>query len=74
VKPGDLVRLYEPNNSNIDFSIGNLDRGLGGWSVPPGTIAIVTEIIPDHGDGTTYHVLVDGKMGWVYEEDCEMIE
>lgn len=74
MRPGDLVRLYEPTSRSIDFAIGNLNPDLGGWSVPPGTIAIVTKIIPDRGDGTTCHVLVDGKMGWVYEEDCEMIE
>ena len=73
MKPGDLVRLYEPSNRNREFSVGNLNRDLGGWQVPAGTVAMVIEIIPDMGDGVTYHILVDGSMGWVYEDDCEEI-
>ncbi len=73
MKPGDLVRLYEPNRGDVYFTVGNVDRNQSGWAVPPGTIAVVTNVIPDKGDGVTYHILVDGKLGWVYEEDCEVV-
>ena len=73
MKPGDLVRLYEPNRGGEYFTVGSVNRDLPGWAVPQGTLAVVTEIIPDRGDGVT-HVLVDGKMGWLYEEDCEIVD
>jgi hypothetical protein len=47
---------------------------MTGWLVPQGTIAIVMKIVPDRGDGVTCHVLVDGKMGWLYEEECVIID
>jgi len=74
MKPGDLVRLYEPNHGGEYFTVGNVNRDLSGWAVPQGTVALVTKVIPDRGDGVTCYILVDGKMGWVYEEDCEVID
>jgi len=73
MKPGDLVRLYETTDIET-YTVGSLDRDLPGWDIPGGTIALVTKVIPDRGDGVTCYVLVDGKMGWVYEEDCEVID
>ena len=74
MKMGDLVRLYEPANRDSDFSVGNIDRNLPGWTVPPGSVAMITGITQSRGDGVMFDVVVDGKVGWVYEEDCEAID
>ena len=73
MKPGDLIRLCDYRPEAEDVIVGNLDVNQRGWVVPHGTIVMVTKVIPDKGDGVTYHILVDGKTGWVYEEDCELI-
>jgi hypothetical protein len=76
MQPGDLVRLYDAHSDEKGegFTVGNLDSSMMGWLVPQGTIAIVIKIVPDRGDGVTCHVLVDGKMGWLYEEECVIID
>ena len=74
MKPGDLVRLRDYRSEVEDVTVGNLDMNQRGWVVPNGTIALVTKIITGRGDAANYHILVDGKVGWIYEEDCEVID
>lgn len=76
MKPGDLVRLYESGGTDVmDYTVGSLNPEVeGGWNIPGGTIALVIKVVPDKGDGPTCHILVGGKMGWAYEEDCEVVE
>lgn len=74
MKVGDLVRLYEAGTRDLDFSVGNVDRTMPGWSVPPGSIAMITRITQSLGDGLVFDVMVAGQVGWVYEEDCEAID
>jgi hypothetical protein len=75
MKKGDLVRLYEDGSSDEDFTIGSLNPTVeGSWSVPCGTIALVVKVVPDEVGEPTCHILVDGKMGWAYEYDCEVID
>jgi hypothetical protein len=71
VKPGDLVRLCDYRPGVEDVTVGNLDMNQRGWIVPNGTIAVVTKVIT--GKGGPYHILVDGKVGWIFEEDCEVV-
>jgi hypothetical protein len=51
--------------------------GVGGFRVPNGSIALVLkiEMNPAHNDIDDYHahILVDGKLGWIYPEDGEAI-
>jgi hypothetical protein len=75
MKPGDLVRLQQPAADN--FVVGNMNKNAGGFRVPNGSIALVLEIEmnPAHNDLDDYHahILVDGKLGWIYPEDGEVI-
>ena len=75
MKPGDLVRLQELAADN--FVVGNMNKNTGGFRVPNGSIALVLkiEMNPSHNDPDDYHahILVNGKLGWIYPEDSEMI-
>jgi len=71
MRVGDLVRLSDDQGDL--FTVGSVDMRTFGWFVPQGKIALVVKIIPDRGDGITCHVLVDGKIGWIYEEDCKAV-
>jgi len=75
MKPGDLVRLQELAADN--FVVGNMNKNAGGFRVPNGSIALVLkiEMNPTHEVPEDYHahILVDGKLGWIYPEDGEVI-
>ena len=75
MKPGDLVRLQALADDN--FVVGNMNKNAGGFRVPNGSIALVLkiEMNPSHNDPDDYHahILVNGKLGWIYPEDSEMI-
>ena len=77
MKPGDLVRLQELAADN--FVVGNMNKNAGGFRVPNGSIALVLkiEMNPTHNDldDLDYHahILVNGKLGWIYPEDGEVI-
>ena len=75
MKPGDLVRLQELAADN--FVVGNMNKNDGGFKVPAGSIALVLkiEMNPSHNDPDDYHahILVNGKQGWIYPEDGEVI-
>ena len=75
MKPGDLVRLQELAADN--FVVGNMNKNAGGFRVPNGSIALVLkiEMNPTHEVLEDYHahILVDGKPGWIYPEDGEVI-
>lgn len=84
MKPGDIVRLREvyttaPGVSNYpeEFIVGSLDMNSPGFPVPAGTVGFVVKVIEtkDLPEETTLHVMVpDGRIGWVYPEDCEVID
>ena len=73
MKPGDLVMLDTSDN----FVVGNMNKNAGGFKVPAGSIALVLkiEMNPSHNDPDDYHahILVNGKLGWIYPEDGEVI-
>ena len=77
MKPGDLVRLHETSFHDA-FTVGSLDMdSFGGFTTPNGSLAVIVKIIEKEGqpDETTYHVMLpDGRIGWVYPEDCEAVD
>lgn len=80
MKPGDLVRLRETYRTSSaypdEFIIGNLDMSSYGFPIPQGSVCIVVRVIDheSHPDDVKLHVMVpDGRVGWVYPEDCEVI-
>jgi len=87
MKPGDLVRLSEGIPGRTWFTVGALGGAHdfktaaslsgGAFSVPDGSVALVLRIeacpkFPAPEDHRV-HVLVNGRAGWVYPEDGEVI-
>ena len=85
LKPGDLVRLSEGIPGRTWFTVGAYDGAHdfkisasgGGFTVPDGSVALVLRIeacpkFPAPEDHRV-HVLVNGRAGWVYPEDGEVI-
>jgi len=69
MKPGDLVRVSDDGGG--EFTVGNLNMTIEPFTVPAGSIALVLEI--EVNDDQHVHILVDGKLGWIYPEDGEVI-
>ena len=76
MKPGDLVRLCERGGSVLQ-TVGSVNKNSAGFAVPAGSIALVLKIEmntnQDDPDTCSVHILVDGKQGWIYPEDGEVI-
>jgi hypothetical protein len=76
MKPGDLIRLRADGYGGT-LTVWYIKKNAGGFKVPAGSIALVLkiEMNPSHNDPDDHHVniLVDGKLGWIYPEDCEVI-
>ena len=88
MKPGDLVRLSEGIPGRTWFTVGayngahdfKISASCGGFTVPDGSVALVLRIEADPKFpapcGEVHHrvhVLVNGRAGWVYPEDGEVI-
>jgi len=74
MKPGDLVRLSDGIPGRTWFTVGALGAA---FSVPDGSVALVLRIeacpkFPAPEDHRV-HVLVNGRAGWVFPEDGEVI-
>jgi len=84
MKRGDLVRLSEGVPGRTWFTVGSYAdapnaRAMyeSAFSVPDGSVALVLRIeacpkFPAPEDHRV-HVLVNGRAGWVYPEDGEVI-
>ena len=76
MKAGDLVRLCEDSATGVQ-TVGNMNKRSAGFAVPAGSIALVLEIEmntnQDDPDDCSVHILIDGKQGWIYPEDSEVI-
>jgi len=70
MKPGDLVRVTEDFNG--EFAVGNMNMNASGFKVPAGSIALVLEIEVNYDQHV--HILVDGKLGWIYPEDVDVVD
>jgi len=70
MKPGDLVRITEDFNG--EFTVGNMNMNASGFKVPAGSIALVLKIAVNYDQHV--HILVDGKLGWIYPEDVDMVD
>jgi len=75
MKAGDLVRIS--GDFGDEFTVGNMNKKACGFKVPNGSIALVLEIEmnPAHNDPDVYHahILVEGRIGWIYKSECEVI-
>jgi len=70
MRPGDLVRVTEDFNG--EFTVGNMNMNASGFKVPAGSIALVLEIEVNYDQHV--HILVDGKLGWIYPEDVDVVD
>ena len=77
-EPGTLVRLSEQHADDLQFTVGNIDPSQSGWKVKHNSVAMIIKLLnhitvvnnlADDGE-ISYVVLVDGRTGWVYHEDC----
>lgn len=71
MKRGDLVKITDDGDGM--FTVGNMNMNAAGFAIPAGSIALVLEI-SDHLNLQHVHILVDGKLGWIYPEDGEVID
>lgn len=76
-EPGTLVRLSEAVEEDVEFTVRNIDTSQPGWQVERNSVAMIIKLlkhIPDDARGDndeiSYIVLVNGKTGCVYHEDC----
>lgn len=77
-EPGTLVRLSEAYESDVKFTVGNIEESLPGWEIEHNSVAMIIkllkhipDVLDDDNDGEiSYIVLVNGRTGWVYHEDC----
>ena len=80
-EPGTLVRLSEQHADDLQFTVGNIDTSQSGWKVKHNSVAMIIKllnhitVVSDDGDDgeISYVVLVDGRTGWVYHEDCKEV-
>jgi hypothetical protein len=87
MKRGDIVRLYAFENdgrpapvrlTNETFFLGRLSEQDGISEFEPGTLGIIIDITEDDtnkfiGFEGAPILLVDGKIGWAYPEECEVV-
>ncbi len=80
-EPGTLVRLSEQYSNDLQFTVGNIDPSQSGWKVKHNSVAMIIKLLnhitvvsnlADDGE-ISYVVLVDGRTGWVYHEDCKEV-
>lgn len=71
MKRGDLVRITDAVGAGV-FTVGNMNMNASGFKVPAGSIALVLE--SEINSDQHVHILVDGKLGWIYPEDGEVID
>lgn len=83
MQPGDLVSVYSidyqdardgrPTREDIDFVLGTLDGKVADSAYPPGSLAVVVDVkeMPHLVQGEEVVILlIDGKMGWAYKDEC----
>ncbi len=76
MKPGDLVRLtIDPFQGQMVVHVASIPPG-DQWVFDDGTTAMV---IGEHLDAAIsindrkLKILVEGRVGWVFESECEVI-
>ena len=72
MKPGELVRLFQEGDPDIPYVVGSF-KGEG-FEVPAGSVALVIKLTRGDEFGAHCHILVDGRAGWAYRDDCEVID
>ena len=75
MKRGDLVRLtVDQFQGQMVIYVASIPRATQ-WLFDDGTLALILGEYfgPEVGDERKFKILVDGRTGWVYESDCEVI-
>ena len=75
MKPGDLVKLASDNHSAQVYvaAIGIREQ----WIFNEGTSALFLDEhhwLNERGHEKKLRILVDGRVGWIYESECEAID
>lgn len=75
MKPGDLVRLtVDQFQGQMIIYVASIPQATQ-WHFDDGTLALILGEYfgPEEGAERKLKILVDGRTGWVYETDCEVI-
>jgi hypothetical protein len=76
MKRGDLVRLtVDQFQGQMVIYVASIPQSTQ-WLFDDGTLALVLDEYfgPEVGGERKFKILVDGRTGWVYESDCEVID
>ena len=74
MKPGDLVKLVSDHVSAVVWVADIDDRKR--WFFDKGILAIFLDEhhwLNERGDEKKLRILVEGRIGWIYESECEVI-
>ena len=73
MKPGDLVKLLGDSLGGV--MIGSFNPDLETWLVDHGTIAVFLDVYreEDSINNKKLTILVKGRVGWIYADECEVI-
>ena len=74
MKPGDLVKLVSDDPHAMVYVADIDDRKQRAFD--DGTLAVFLDeyhSLNDRGREKKLRVLVEGRMGWIYESECEVI-
>ena len=74
MKPGDLVKLLADPLGSV--MIGSFNPDLETWLVDHGTIAVFLDVYreEDSINNKKLTILVKGCVGWIYVDECEVID
>jgi hypothetical protein len=73
MKPGDLVKLLGDSLGSV--MIGSFNPDLETWLVDHGTIAVFLDVYRDEDsiNNKKLTILVKDRVGWIYADECEVI-
>lgn len=75
MKPGDLIKLVSEDHSTQVYVAGTDVREQ--WIFDEGTLAVFLDEyhwLNERGREKKLRILVEGRMGWIYESECEAID
>ena len=73
MQSGDLVKLIQDGLG--DICVAAIDSSAV-WSVDHGTVAVFIDehhLLNERGLEKKLMILVEGRMGWIYESECEAL-
>lgn len=75
MKPGDLVKLISDGPTGVVYVAGTDVREQ--WTFDEGTLAVFLDEyhwLNERGREKKLRILVECRMGWIYESECEAID